>query len=139
LGIVSYSEVQKVLTLHLPLYAFMVYTGTTLFVLLIIYVVCCFFQADTHADLVEFSGSSTDGHRVMGIACLSGQYLTKLQHLTWNIPHSWNLKQAATVPLAYSMVSSHHCSFSDLGYSKYKDINECVQKLSSGYNKLNVL
>jgi len=82
-----------------------------------------FLKTDTHADLLEFSGSSTDGHRVMGVACLSGHYPTQLQHLTWNVPHSWNLKQAATVPLAYSMVSNHHCSFSDLGYSKYKSVN----------------
>jgi hypothetical protein len=73
-----------------------------------------------YADLLDFSGTSTDGHRVMGVACLSGNYPTKLQYLTWNVPCSWNLKQAATVPLAYSVVSNHHCSFSDDGYNKYK-------------------
>ena len=85
-----------------------------------------FLKTGTHADLLEFSGSSTDGNQVMGFGCLSGHYPTQLQHLTLNVPHSWNLKQAATVPLAYSMVSNHHCTFSDLGYSKYKSGNVCI-------------
>jgi hypothetical protein len=56
--------------------------------------------------MLEFSGTLTDGQRVMGIARMSQNNPTKEQHLTWNVPNSWNLKQAATIPLAYSTVSS---------------------------------
>jgi hypothetical protein len=61
---------------------------------------------DTSGTLLEFSGISTDGQQVMGVARMSQRYPTKEKHLTWNVPNSWNLKQAATVPLAYSTVSS---------------------------------
>jgi hypothetical protein len=60
---------------------------------------------EKNGGLLEFSGVSSDCQKVMGVARMSQHYPTKEKHLTWNVPNSWNLKQAATVPLAYSTVS----------------------------------
>ncbi|XP_069687554.1 fatty acid synthase-like isoform X2 [Periplaneta americana] len=56
-----------------------------------------------HAKLsaVEFSGCSESGQRLMGVASASTQVLAP--HLTWCVPESWSLEDAATVPLAYAI------------------------------------
>lgn len=33
-------------------------------------------------------------------------HMTTSPHLTWSVPDSWSMDDAATVPLAYSLVSS---------------------------------
>ncbi|XP_033608867.1 fatty acid synthase [Cryptotermes secundus] len=59
-------------------------------------------ETDKNGTLLEFSGTLTNGQRVMGVARMSQYNPIKEEYLTWNVPNSWNLKQAATVPLAYS-------------------------------------
>ncbi|XP_037286488.2 fatty acid synthase [Rhipicephalus microplus] len=53
---------------------------------------------------MEYSGRDWNGRRVMGI--VKGQsiasVLTVDPALTWDIPESWSMEEAATVPMAYS-------------------------------------
>ncbi|XP_075725722.1 fatty acid synthase-like isoform X2 [Rhipicephalus microplus] len=53
---------------------------------------------------MEYSGRDWNGKRVMGI--VKGQsiasVLTVEPALTWDIPESWSMEEAATVPMAYS-------------------------------------
>jgi fatty acid synthase len=55
----------------------------------------------------EFCGISQNGDRIMGIAIGSGALAThyNLEHaLSWIVPDSWTLEEAATVPLVYFTV-----------------------------------
>lgn len=54
----------------------------------------------------EYSGVTKSGKRVMGIGtpALSLQVLSD-PLFTWEIPQSWSLEQAATVPVVYATVS----------------------------------
>ena len=55
---------------------------------------------------LEFAGTSESHGRVMGLVDAGG-LATCVQSdplLTWKIPDSWSLKDAATVPVVYSTV-----------------------------------
>uniref|UniRef100_A0A7R9FHM4 oleoyl-[acyl-carrier-protein] hydrolase n=1 Tax=Timema tahoe TaxID=61484 RepID=A0A7R9FHM4_9NEOP len=58
---------------------------------------------------LEISGVTDDGRRVMSVVQnnedISQKYLDT--YLTWDIPDSWSLEDAATVPLAYA--TAYHC------------------------------
>uniref|UniRef100_A0A7R9PJ00 oleoyl-[acyl-carrier-protein] hydrolase n=1 Tax=Timema genevievae TaxID=629358 RepID=A0A7R9PJ00_TIMGE len=58
---------------------------------------------------LELSGVTDDGRRVMSVVQnnedVSQTYLDN--YLTWDIPDSWSLEEAATVPLAYA--TAYHC------------------------------
>ena len=56
---------------------------------------------------VDFSGYSRSGHKIMGIAMFDQetQKLSSNQYLMWEVPKSWSLEEAATVPLAFTIVS----------------------------------
>ncbi|CAG2061615.1 unnamed protein product, partial [Timema podura] len=58
---------------------------------------------------LEISGVTDDGRRVMSVVQnnedVSQTYLDT--YLTWDIPDSWSLEDAATVPLAYA--TAYHC------------------------------
>jgi fatty acid synthase len=61
-----------------------------------------------HCSLgIEVSGTRKNGSRVMGIALNTGgistHYHEKLA-LLWDVPQTWSLEQAATVPLVYTTV-----------------------------------
>ena len=64
-------------------------------------------QVDKQIGLIEFSGQCSDGKRLMGVACKSedGVRIINVKHLTWQVPRSWSMEEAATVPLAYATVS----------------------------------
>ncbi|XP_045466442.1 fatty acid synthase-like [Harmonia axyridis] len=54
----------------------------------------------------EFSGRTTSGRRVMGMVT-HGAMSTLIaadNYLLWNIPESWSMEQAATVPVVYGTV-----------------------------------
>lgn len=53
----------------------------------------------------EFSGVNKNGNRVMGTA-MSGCMGTLVipDNLTWEIPETWSLHEAATVPVVYATV-----------------------------------
>ena len=55
-----------------------------------------------HYPGYEFSGWDGSGRKVMGIK-LAGALSTKVigERLTWDVPESWSLEEAATVPIAY--------------------------------------
>lgn len=61
---------------------------------------------------LEFAGISGSGKRVMGL----GSYnpLESLQEpdplLTWDVPKTWSLEDAVTVPLIYAQVLEYHYS-----------------------------
>lgn len=70
---------------------------------------------DTSCDLVgmqcvlglEFSGIKFDGKRVMGIGLNAGALATHYdakQAMLWDVPESWSLEEAATVPIVYFTV-----------------------------------
>ncbi|XP_060865504.1 fatty acid synthase-like [Metopolophium dirhodum] len=52
---------------------------------------------------VEFSGIKSNGQRVMGLVKTGALSTTVNQNnaLLWNVPESWTLRQAATVPYSY--------------------------------------
>ncbi|CAG9798235.1 unnamed protein product [Chironomus riparius] len=55
----------------------------------------------------EFSGTKRNGERVMGIANSPGALATHYDAknaMLWNVPDSWTLEEAATVPLVYFTV-----------------------------------
>ncbi|KAL7023366.1 hypothetical protein ACKWTF_012570 [Chironomus riparius] len=55
----------------------------------------------------EFSGTKQNGKRVMGIASNAGALATHYDAdhaMLWNVPDSWTLEEAATVPLVYFTV-----------------------------------
>ncbi|XP_072392068.1 fatty acid synthase-like [Diabrotica undecimpunctata] len=61
---------------------------------------------DTDADIgFEYSGVTESKKKVMGIVARKGLSLqvNSDPHLTWEVPSSWNLEQAATVPVIYSL------------------------------------
>lgn len=67
---------------------------------------------------LEYSGVTEDGRRVMGTMPTEGLSL-KIRtdrSFTWEVPDSWSLEEAATVPIVYSTVSfarlnsKHPCS-----------------------------
>jgi len=56
---------------------------------------------------LEYSGVTSDGKKVMGIAPFEKNTANKIvpdPYLSWMIPSDWSLEDAATVPLSYSMV-----------------------------------
>ncbi|PSN47315.1 hypothetical protein C0J52_04424 [Blattella germanica] len=55
------------------------------------------FKEDKKIGLLEFAGISGNGKRVMGVAHTSeNQSYSKAKHLTWQVPESWTLEEAAT-------------------------------------------
>lgn len=54
----------------------------------------------------EYSGLTSDGKRVMGIAIQKAisNFVKPIEFFTWNVPTSWSLEQAATIPVVYSTV-----------------------------------
>nr|QCW07584.1 fatty acid synthase 4 [Blattella germanica] len=61
-------------------------------------------EEDKKIGLLEFAGISGNGKRVMGVAHTSeNQSYSKAKHLTWQVPESWTLEEAATVPLFASL------------------------------------
>lgn len=61
---------------------------------------------------LEYSGTSSDGHRYMGI-CGSKAMASMVdgdEHLMWPVPESWSLEDAATVPVVYATVWYHATS-----------------------------
>jgi len=53
---------------------------------------------------MEFSGHDESGNRVMGLIAAKGLASVVDAHrdFLWSVPDNWSLKQAATVPVAYS-------------------------------------
>jgi len=53
---------------------------------------------------MEFSGHDESGNRVMGLLAAKGLASVVDAHrdFLWSVPENWSLKQAATVPVAYS-------------------------------------
>ncbi|XP_063238814.1 fatty acid synthase-like [Bacillus rossius redtenbacheri] len=62
-------------------------------------------QDDISLGVVEVSGRTPDGRRVMCLARLEpgNARLTMEPRLMWPVPETWSLEDAATVPLAYVM------------------------------------
>jgi fatty acid synthase, animal type len=55
---------------------------------------------------VEFSGTKTNGQKVMGLV-KTGALSTTVNEsnaILWDVPESWTLRQAATVPYSYFVV-----------------------------------
>lgn len=71
----------------------------------------------------EFSGRDLNGKRIMGLVSSKGIATTVLvdPHLLWEVPDTWSLEQAATVPLIYTTVrkfiyfNSLFINYSDYG------------------------
>ncbi|XP_077526192.1 fatty acid synthase-like isoform X3 [Haemaphysalis longicornis] len=53
---------------------------------------------------IEFSGRDPSGRRVMGLVASEGMatIVTADQEFLWEVPATWTLQQASTVPMAYS-------------------------------------
>lgn len=54
----------------------------------------------------EYSGVKKDGKKVMGMVGYEAlaTYVKPIDYFTWEIPESWTLEEAATVPVVYSTV-----------------------------------
>jgi fatty acid synthase len=66
-----------------------------------------FYPGDEHLGL-EYSGVNKDGITVMGLV-QKGAVATSVEahpYLTWNIPSGLTFEEAATIPLAYTLVSN---------------------------------
>jgi len=58
---------------------------------------------------LEYSGITTNGKKVMGIARLKKNTSNKISpdpYFTWTVPLDQTLEDAATIPLSYSMVNN---------------------------------
>ncbi|CAG2063334.1 unnamed protein product, partial [Timema podura] len=66
------------------------------------------YQAMNDIGNLELSGTLEDGRRVMSIVQNTKDPIHNSldPYLTWDIPESWSLEDAATVPWAYSTVES---------------------------------
>nr|QCW07585.1 fatty acid synthase 5 [Blattella germanica] len=62
-------------------------------------------KTEKEFDSLDFSGYSKSGQKVMGMAAWhhEDKRLYSDKQLTWTVPESWNLQDAATVPVAYTM------------------------------------
>ncbi|KAL1453683.1 hypothetical protein WDU94_010003 [Cyamophila willieti] len=60
-------------------------------------------QASKNEAIVDFSGTMSSGRRVMGIVSYVDSMIRFDKTLLWDVPSSWDLDQAVTVPLVYSM------------------------------------
>lgn len=57
---------------------------------------------------MEFSGRNANGKRVIGLVPGGALATSVLAHkdLVWQVPESWSLEEACTVPRTYSLVST---------------------------------
>lgn len=55
---------------------------------------------------LEYAGITRDGNRVMGMVRSGAMatYVEAIKYITWNVPESWTLQDACTVPVVYSTV-----------------------------------
>lgn len=59
---------------------------------------------------LEYSGVDKKGHRVMGMSAFGAMatQIESIEHLTWIVPNTLTLRQAATIPVVYVTV---YCAF----------------------------
>ena len=74
---------------------------------MIIIAIFLFQMKPTDLGPVDFSGYLKNGSKIMGIAHLDRKTkkLTSDQCLMWEIPESWSLQQATSVPFSYAIAS----------------------------------
>nr|CAD7568917.1 unnamed protein product [Timema californicum] len=50
---------------------------------------------------LEFSGLDEKGHRLMGMVPAKGLAMSVISRLVWEVPSTWTMTEAATVPVVY--------------------------------------
>ncbi|KAI5710713.1 hypothetical protein M8J75_010956 [Diaphorina citri] len=60
-------------------------------------------EASADETLVDYSGVTLSGNKIMGVVSYLNSMINFDKTLVWNIPESWSLDKAVTVPIVYSM------------------------------------